>query len=144
MDFFIGGNLVGDNIPVLEVDSNYVATFFISTLALGTHQVTATYSGHGYDVYQWATGDNLSNGGETVTLKDTFNQTVDTVSYDDVAPWPTEPDGSGPSLALLDPALDNSAAANWAKSREDGGTPGAVNFPPLPPVPVGQVNEPTM
>jgi len=46
VDFFIDGSLVGDNVPVVQVGSNYVATFNISTLALGNHQVGAAYSGH--------------------------------------------------------------------------------------------------
>jgi hypothetical protein len=52
---------------------------------------------------------------------------IDTVEYDDVAPWPAEPDGSGESLELIDPNLDNSAAASWAPGQLY--TPGRVNAP---------------
>src|SRR5690606_33035990 len=55
-------------------------------------RTAATYAGNGYDVYQWTSGT-LSNGGETVTLKDALDQTVDSVAYDDENGWPTAPDG---------------------------------------------------
>ena len=58
----------------------------------------------------------LSNGGETVTLRDASNTVVNSVTYDDVSPWPTSPDGSGPSLELRDPLLDNALAASWGAS----------------------------
>ncbi|WP_287930936.1 lamin tail domain-containing protein, partial [Arthrobacter sp.] len=72
-------------------------------------------------------GGNLSNSGETVTLIDAAANTVDTVTYADTAPWPTSPDGTGPSLELRDLMSDNTIAANWAASLMAGGTPGAVN-----------------
>jgi hypothetical protein len=98
-------------------------------------KTAATYSGNGYQVFQWSDGD-LSNGGETLTLADNFGNVVDSVSYDDDGSlgWPTTPDGSGPSLSLLSPALDNSLAGNWSASVETGGSPGAENAfgPPEP------------
>ncbi len=92
-----------------------------------------SYAGSGYQVFQWSDGK-LSNGGEEVTLFDAYGNIVDVVDYDDEGDWPTEPDGNGPSLALLDPALDNSDVANWAVSPDDGGSPGAAN-PTGPPQP---------
>ncbi|MCA9309234.1 lamin tail domain-containing protein [Candidatus Saccharibacteria bacterium] len=71
-------------------------------------------------------GTNLSNGGETITLVDDGAAVIDTVTYDDVPPWPTTPDGDGPSLELKDPASDNSLAASWGAS-VGGPTPGAEN-----------------
>ena len=50
------------------------------------------------------------------------------VTYDDVAPWPTAPDGgSGYSLVLRNPAIpipDHGEGSNWAASAEIGGAPG--------------------
>ncbi len=97
------------------------------------------------NVFDWAWGDDndhkLSNSTEAVTLRHTDGRVVDTVTYNDDPPWPTEPDGNGPSLALLDETLDNALPESWARSRENGGTPGAENFPPLPPVPAIVINE---
>jgi len=69
----------------------------------------------------------LDNGGERVALEDRAGNPVDELEYDDLAPWPTAPDGTGPSLELLDPALDNSLPGSWAASLAPGGTPGAAN-----------------
>ena len=72
-------------------------------------------------------GGNLSNGGETVTLVDAALSTIDTVTYADVPPWPSTPDGTGPSLELRDLMADNSLAASWGASLAPGGTPGSLN-----------------
>jgi len=71
----------------------------------------------------------LNNGGDAVRIWNSDNLLVDIVVYDDNTPWPTEPDGDGPTLSLISPDLDNYLAESWAASNEDGGTPGAVNFP---------------
>ncbi len=72
----------------------------------------------------------LSNSGEWVKLIDNTKGTRDSVSYDDASPWPTSPDGGGPSLELTSPLLDNNVASSWQAS--DGttapyGTPGDTN-----------------
>jgi len=91
-------------------------------------KLPTSFTGQGYDTYQWTEGS-LSNGGETITLMDTYGQVVDSLTYDDVAPWPAEPDGTGPSLSLTDPLLANEDPVHWSASSETGGSPGAVNFP---------------
>ncbi|MEO7318687.1 MAG: CotH kinase family protein, partial [Chthoniobacteraceae bacterium] len=65
----------------------------------------------------------LNNGGETIELSRTT--ALRTFTYDDLAPWPTAPDGSGPSLVLKYPATNpnHSLAANWIASADSGGTP---------------------
>ncbi len=77
--------------------------------------------------YQYEGG--LSNKGETVVFNNAEGMTLDSVTYDDKDPWPTSPDGDGPSLSLKSPDLDNTLPENWAPSLENGGTPGAINFP---------------
>ncbi len=72
-------------------------------------------------------GDNLSNGGETLTLVAGDGSTIDQVTFGDTAPWPTSPDGTGPSLSLIDSVLDNALAASWQGSSAPGGTPGGSN-----------------
>lgn len=74
----------------------------------------------------------LGNTSDKVRLFHPNGQLVNMVHYFDTAPWPTAPDGSGPSLSLLHPDLDNSLPENWAASLQDGGTPGAINFPEEP------------
>ena len=68
----------------------------------------------------------LSNGGEALRLFDSESVLQDIVVYDDEAPWPAGSDGSGATLALKSPDLDNSFAENWGYS-SGYGTPGAAN-----------------
>ena len=51
---------------------------------------------------------------------------MDIVEYDDIAPWDTLADGTGPTLELNHPSLDNTLGENWSAS-QGYGTPGAVN-----------------
>ncbi len=70
----------------------------------------------------------LSNGGETLTLTDAGGAEVDSVTYDDAAPWALTPDGGGPSLELVDPTLDHDDPLAWAASTSARGhTAGAAN-----------------
>ncbi len=52
---------------------------------------------------------------------------MDSLTYDDAAPWPTAADGQGYTLELKNSALDNSLAASWGASLNIGGTPGKAN-----------------
>ncbi len=72
---------------------------------------------------------NLNNGGEALTLHSASGRLMNEVRYDDRAPWPLGPDGSGASLAKV--ARDASAQEgdHWATSTQVGGTPGERNFP---------------
>lgn len=86
-----------------------------------------TYSGQGYQVFQWTSGK-LANEGEIVQISNNYGYEIDSVAYDDVSPWPTEPDSEGPSLSLINPSFDNSLPENWGASHRFGGTPGERNF----------------
>ena len=73
--------------------------------------------------------NNLVNSTATIAIiydPSGSNVTIDTVTFDDGSPWPTTPDGNGPSLELVDTASDNSLAASWAASDNNGGTPGTA------------------
>lgn len=70
-------------------------------------------------------GGSLSNGGERITLVLAGDQ-LDSVAYDDGDPWPTAPDGGGPSLELTDLGADNDAPGPWLASL-GAPTPGARN-----------------
>ena len=69
----------------------------------------------------------LNGDGELVRLFDSSGLLVDTVEYDDISPWPVEAGGTGKTLELKNPSLDNGMGENWAKSNGDGGTPGKIN-----------------
>src|SRR4029079_2993521 len=67
---------------------------------------------------------NLSNGGERVALLGPNGETLQDFIYDDVAPWPTSPDGFGASLETINPLGDPTSSANWRASAAVGGSPG--------------------
>lgn len=73
---------------------------------------------------------NLSNGGETVTLLGPLGEMLQQIVYDDEGDWPTEPDGAGRSLEIVDPLVDASDPANWRVSFYAGGSPGTAGDPP--------------
>lgn len=113
--------------------NGYIVISPNSAQTLATYGVTssATYTG------------NLSNGGEVVTLLDNTSAVVDTVNYDDAAPWPTSPDGYGYSLELKNPTADNALAENWVASTVLGGSPAVVNGAVAVNVPeITNVNDP--
>jgi plastocyanin len=71
----------------------------------------------------------LSNNGEAIVLRDALGNLVDSVSYGILAPWPTTPNGQGPSLVLCDPSSDNTDPANWLASTTNTGV--TINGLPL-------------
>jgi hypothetical protein len=76
------------------------------------------------------TGDlnfGLSSSGDDVNLYDPQKNLIDFLSYTPNRPWPTDANGTGASIALTSPFLDNNAGENW-KSSLYGGTPGERNF----------------
>ena len=94
-------------------------SFTIPTLNLGAGQyqifsvnAVAFQNNFGKASIQWANGA-LSNNGTSIRLKNTAGVLIDSLTFDDAAPWPTEPDGFGPSLVLCDPNSDNTQAASW-------------------------------
>jgi hypothetical protein len=73
---------------------------------------------YGVTARQWTSGALTNTTGEAITLKDSFGHLVDSVYYKTAAPWPTAPHGTGPSLMLCDPTLDNNIGANWFAAAE--------------------------
>ncbi len=51
---------------------------------------------------------------------------VDAVTFDDTAPWPTSPDGSGPSLERINWFGYADDSSNWRASVTTGGNPGLL------------------
>lgn len=74
-------------------------------------------------------GFSLSASGDMVRLYNNLNLMVDCVVYDDNYPWPIQPDGNGPTLELVNPALPNYNYEYWEASALPFGygTPGAAN-----------------
>ncbi|MDP0500344.1 MAG: lamin tail domain-containing protein [Verrucomicrobiota bacterium JB022] len=71
----------------------------------------------------------LSNGGEQLQLNAADGSTIVDFEYDDGAPWPTSPDGDGPSLVLIQPGLrDYTQGWNWRASISDSGSPAADDY----------------
>ena len=89
------------------------------------------------------TGNQLSNGGERVTLLGSDGQIIKSFVYDDAAPWPTEPDGAGRSLVLIDPLAnpDHNDPLNWRASVATSGNPGSSDaLPPFAGDPVADAD----
>ncbi len=106
------------NDVILEAD-NYLVICEDSELFSEMHPNVTNFVGD--------TGFGLSGGGELIRLFNSNNTIIDSVEYDDEAPWPAEPDGNGPTLELVDATSDNSLASSWQASSVIHGTPGAVN-----------------
>jgi hypothetical protein len=68
----------------------------------------------------------FSSGGECIQLFTTNKMLMDKVCYENDNPWPTEPNGSGATLALLHTLGNNEHPVNWNSSKKHG-TPGAKN-----------------
>ncbi len=140
IELFNAGNGVV-NIGGWHFTSGVEDTFPNVDLQPGDYFVTAIsaqamMSVYGIAVHEWSDGA-VNNTGETITLVDENDILIDSVAFEDSDPWPSEPDGDGPSLELIDSALDNNDGANWQYSGggtgviingfEVSGTPGAEN-----------------
>jgi hypothetical protein len=74
-------------------------------------------------------GTSLSSDGERITLVQPGGAIIKDFIYSDNPPWPTSPDGSGPSLVLIAPEKnpDHANPANWRPSMADGGNAGTTD-----------------
>ncbi|MBN2131883.1 MAG: lamin tail domain-containing protein [Sedimentisphaerales bacterium] len=77
----------------------------------------------------------LSNGGEEIRLLNNSGRVMNRVRYSDRGDWPVAPDGSGVTLAKIDPTRESETASNWTWSDRDNGTPGGANFGNATPLP---------
>lgn len=67
------------------------------------------------------------NAIDQVRLFDNNKNLVDSVSYSNLPPWPQGVYGTGATLELISPDLDNTKGENWQTSYEHNGTPGRKN-----------------
>jgi hypothetical protein len=68
----------------------------------------------------------FSGSGELLRIFNANDDIIDFVEYDDETPWPTEPDGNGPTLGLKNPDSDNNLPESWSATSGHG-TPGRIN-----------------
>ncbi len=69
--------------------------------------------------FEWG----LSGGGELIRLYNDQGYLIDYLVYNDVEPWPTGPNGNGPTLELIHPDLDNTLPESWRESIYPFGSP---------------------
>ena len=89
---------------------------------------TAAFKSHFPDVTNY-TGNldfGFSGKGELLRLFNELNFLIDFVPYDDKSPWPTIADGTGSTLQLLSPDIDNALPHNWYAATGHG-SPGEKN-----------------
>ena len=65
----------------------------------------------------------LSSSGEKVELKRRDGSVADTVEYRSKFPWPVGANGTGASMELINPVLDNDLGGSWRSSRVPGKLP---------------------
>lgn len=83
-------------------------------------------------------GGALSNGGERIALRAANGEILAAVEYGDDNGWPTDADGEGASLTLIDSAEHPGLPSAWADGPSNG-TPGIL--PAAPPAPAMRINE---
>lgn len=69
----------------------------------------------------------LASTVDVARLFDSSGILVDEVSFGSELPWPAEPNGTGPTLELMQYSYDNTDPASWKSSLVNLGTPGREN-----------------
>lgn len=94
-----------------------------TTLAPGGYAVIAANESYTLDAHSGANvigqyEGELSNGGELLSLRDSYGNLADQLHYHTGGSWPSLARGLGSSLELKHPAMDNSQGTAWADSDE--------------------------
>ena len=112
---FTAGTLLAPGGRLLAVRNLSVFTAAYPSVPLG--QIAGTYTG------------SLDNSGERIQLVGSTSAVIRDFSYNNNAPWPTSPNGTGPSLVLIKPETnpDHAVATNWRASALGGGAPGLAD-----------------
>ncbi len=104
-------------------EANFVFTFPEMDLAseavvlLATDKTTAdAFYGVTFLDMPQSISNALGNGGELLQIINSQNTVISEVEYSDDAPWPTDVDGNGPSLELLNPDSDFNEGTNWTSA----------------------------
>ena len=121
---------------VAKVPANYPG-------ALGPFAGTLSNSGERLRLYNNNRSFRTTAGaGSTGEVLDSLDRRriMDEIDFGDTYPWPAGADGSGATLAKIDPATGSAHPQNWAHSSGAGGTPGAANvFSPVPAIAFNEI-----
>ncbi len=112
-----------------------VLTFSDAATSIGAGRRAVIVSNRDAFIARYGTGPtilaefsgNLRNSGERIRFEDGLGRAIVDFTYSDLAPWPTEPDGTGRSLDLLDmqtPVNQLGQADRWMASFLPLGSPG--------------------
>lgn len=97
-------------------------------LLLATDTATANaFYGKKFHPLTESVSNNLSNGGESVSVINTENTKIFTVTYDDATPWPVNADGKGPSMVLTNVTKDANDGINWYAPTDLAGVSSGIN-----------------
>lgn len=123
---------------VLDDNLTHTKAYLSGTMAAGEVKLlvgtqalfTAKFPGvtNYFPVYfqQQSPNWSLGNSGDAINVFNAAAELVFSVTFTDTAPWPTAPDGSGPSLLLMSNNCANfNDAACWTVGITDG-TPGVL------------------
>lgn len=128
----LGGLELRDQTPTNGAFGQIAFVFPSSTLEPGGFILAAPQGNgaknfYGKPFYNLATPSNaLNNGGEALVLRNSLGLVLDSVNYDDVSPWPTAPDGGGPSLERKRVDISGNDGANWRPSAIPAGQVGSA------------------
>jgi hypothetical protein len=120
-----GGLLIITNADPSEFGSHYAIPNDVPVL--GPFQGSLQDSGERLELLKPDEPDTDPDGSEIVPYI-----VIDAVRYNDNPPWPSEPDGNGPSLEKLKPKRHGNDYANW-RSSPGGPSPGVENMGNRPP-----------
>ena len=120
-----GGLLIITNINPFDFSSHYSIPDDVPVL--GPFQGTLQDGGERLELLKPDEPDMNPDGSEVVPYI-----VVDAVRYNDNPPWPSEPDGNGPSLEKLKPERHGNDSNNW-RSSPGGPSPGVENMGNRPP-----------
>lgn len=77
---------------------------------------------YGVEAFEWeGSANQLSNNGESISLKNGNDVVVDLVEYGSGGDWPVGANSLGYSLVLCNPTADNNLATNWTLSENATG-----------------------
>lgn len=99
--------------------------------ALGPYQGFLSNSGGALSLYNnnrsFSTVASAGESSGAVDGRIEGRRIMDQLEYADHFPWPVGPDGSGFSLAKVDPGTGTAEATNWSVSATSNGSPGITN-----------------